>query len=144
MTTNALPPLTLLELADPGLPGFESYSPFCIKAHRALKYAGLPYARACADNPASHRAHNPTGQVPVLLVGAEAVPDSTAILARIQQLAPGRIEPHRRRCSGRSWRTRPSTASWSRRAGRMTATGPGPAPRSSTSCRRRCARWSRR
>ncbi|NNC06797.1 glutathione S-transferase family protein [Corallococcus exiguus] len=92
MTTNTLPPLTLLELADPGLPGIESYSPFCLKAHRALKYAGLPYARGCADNPASHRAHNPTGQVPVLLVGAEAVPDSTAILARIQQLAPGRID----------------------------------------------------
>jgi glutathione S-transferase len=91
MTPNALPPLTLLELTDAGLPGFESYSPFCLKVHRALKYAGLPYTRACANNPASHRAHNPTGQAPVLLVGEEAVPDSTDILARIQQLAPGRI-----------------------------------------------------
>lgn len=91
MTTNALPPLTLLELADTGLAGFESYSPFCLKVHRALKYAGLTYTRACADNPASHRAHNPTGQAPVLLVGEEAVPDSTDILARLQKLAPGRI-----------------------------------------------------
>ncbi|MFB1482648.1 glutathione S-transferase family protein [Corallococcus sp. RDP092CA] len=92
MTSNASLPLTLLELADPGLPGLESYSPYCLKVHRALKYAGLPYARGCADNPAAHRKHNPTGQVPVLRVGEEAVPDSTAILARIQQLAPGRID----------------------------------------------------
>lgn len=89
MNTNG--PLTLLELADTGLPGFESYSPFCLKVHRALKYAGLSYARVRANNPGAHRAHNPTGQVPVLLVGAEAVADSTDILARIQQLAPGRI-----------------------------------------------------
>ena len=85
-------PLTLLELAETGLEGFESYSPFCLKVHRALRYTGLPYSRRTSDNPASHRAHNPTGQVPVLLVGHEAVPDSTAILARIAQLAPGRID----------------------------------------------------
>jgi glutathione S-transferase len=91
MNTNALPSLTLLEVADTGLPSIESYSPFCLKVHRALKYAGLPYTRNCAGNPASHRAYNPTGQVPVLLVGGEAVPDSTAILARIIQLVPGRI-----------------------------------------------------
>ncbi|GMT99160.1 hypothetical protein KH5H1_32790 [Corallococcus caeni] len=91
MNLNASRPLTLLELVDPGLPGFESYSPFCLKAHRALKYAGLSYACVRADNPAAHRPHSPTGQVPVLLVGAEAVPDSTDILARIEQLAPGRI-----------------------------------------------------
>jgi glutathione S-transferase len=91
MNANAPPPLTLLELANPRLPGFESYSPFCLKVHRALKYAGLPYTRACAGNPSGHRAHNPTGQVPVLLVGDEAVPDSTDILARLQRLAPGRI-----------------------------------------------------
>lgn len=91
MTTNALPSLTLLELTRPELPGLESYSPFCLKVHRALKYAGLPYRRVCSENPAAHRAHNPTGQVPVLLVGDEAVADSTAILARILRLAPGRI-----------------------------------------------------
>lgn len=91
MTPAHLPSLTLLELADPGLPGFESYSPFCLKVHRALKLAGLPYARRCVDNPAAHRAHSPTGQLPVLLVGEEAVPDSTDILARIGQLAPGRL-----------------------------------------------------
>ncbi|MBZ4423013.1 glutathione S-transferase family protein [Myxococcus sp. RHSTA-1-4] len=91
MNTKALPSLTLLELADPGLPGLESYSPFCLKVHRALKYAGLPYTRACAGNPASHRAHNPTGQVPVLLVDGEAVPDSTNILARLTLLAPDRF-----------------------------------------------------
>ncbi|MCP3141852.1 glutathione S-transferase family protein [Pyxidicoccus xibeiensis] len=91
MNANTPPTLTLLELADAALPGHESYSPFCLKVHRALKYAGLPYTRACAANPAAHRAHNPTRQVPVLLVGDEAVPDSTSILTCIQRLAPGRI-----------------------------------------------------
>jgi glutathione S-transferase len=90
--TVSHPPLTLLELTDPGLPGIESYSPFCIKVHRALRYAGLPYTRRTANNPANHRAYNPTGQVPVLLVGDEAVADSTPILARIAKLAPGRID----------------------------------------------------
>ncbi|XXF75682.1 glutathione S-transferase [Myxococcaceae bacterium GXIMD 01537] len=91
MNANALPSLTLLELGDTGIPAIESYSPFCLKAHRALKYAGLPYTRGCTENPAAHRAHSPTGQLPVLLVGEEAVPDSTDILARILRLAPGRI-----------------------------------------------------
>lgn len=92
MNSRALPPLTLLELADPGLPGIESYSPFCMKVHRALRAAGLPYTRVHGSYPAAHKAYNPTGQVPVLRVGEESVPDSTRILARIGQLAPRRID----------------------------------------------------
>ena len=43
MTTTAgsprtsLPTLELCELADAGVPGVESFSPFCLKVHRALK-----------------------------------------------------------------------------------------------------------
>lgn len=46
----APPSLVLLELADPGLPSLESYSPFCLEVHRALKLAGLSYVRRTAEN----------------------------------------------------------------------------------------------
>jgi glutathione S-transferase len=89
---NAAPPaLTLCELADPGLPGLESTSPFCLKAHRALRLAGLPYTRRHAAMPASHKAHNPIGQVPVLLVDGRAVADSTAILREVDALSGGAL-----------------------------------------------------
>ena len=35
------PTLVLCELTDPGIEGLESSSPFCLKAHRALRLAGL-------------------------------------------------------------------------------------------------------
>jgi glutathione S-transferase len=85
----AVPPLTLCELVDPKIPGLESFSPFCVKAHRGLKLAGLPYTRRHGSYPGEFKKYNPTGQVPVLLVGTEPVFDSTAILRRIQALVPG-------------------------------------------------------
>ncbi|HSP78871.1 MAG TPA: glutathione S-transferase family protein, partial [Myxococcaceae bacterium] len=82
-----LPRLVLCELGETGLPDLESFSPFCLKVHRGLKYLGLPYERL-HGLPVSFKKYNPAGQVPVLLVGdSEAVPDSTDILQRIQQLA---------------------------------------------------------
>jgi glutathione S-transferase len=88
-----LPKLVLCELSDPGVPGVESYSPFCLKIHRALRAAGLPYERRFAARPDAHAKHNPARQVPVLLVDGEPVSDSTAILARIESLA-GPFAPH--------------------------------------------------
>ncbi|WP_437964770.1 glutathione S-transferase family protein [Sorangium sp. So ce260] len=85
------PPLTLCELADPGVPGLESYSPFCLKVHRALKVAGLPYARRHGAHPGAFKRYNPAGKVPVLLVGDEPVCDSTEILRRIEAMAPGTL-----------------------------------------------------
>jgi len=95
-TTAALPrpsspALVLCELEDPGVASFESYSPFCLKAHRALRLAGLGYERRHSSNPATFRAHNPTGQVPVLLVDGQAVADSTSIMARIECLSAGSL-----------------------------------------------------
>jgi glutathione S-transferase len=80
------PALTLCELADPGIEGLESYSPFCIKTHRALRFAGLTYERRFGRAPADYKALNPTGQVPVLLVDGAPVADSTRILQRIEAL----------------------------------------------------------
>ena len=77
---RATPSLTLCEIADASAFGVESFSPYCLKAHRALKLAGLPYVRRHGARPDAHRALNFTGQVPVLLVGERAIPDSTDIL----------------------------------------------------------------
>lgn len=83
---RTLPTLTLCELADTGLAGIESYSPFCLKTHRALRYAGLTYERRFGQAPADFKELNPTAQVPVLLVGREPVSDSTRILQRIDAM----------------------------------------------------------
>jgi glutathione S-transferase len=85
------PALVLCELNDSGIPGLESFSPFCLKVHRALKLAGLPYTRRHGAMPRDFRAHSPTGQVPVLLVGDEAVCDSTRIVERIDALSGGAL-----------------------------------------------------
>lgn len=85
------PKLVLCELEQPDVPGIESFSPFCLKAHRALKAAGLPYERRHGDRPAAFGKYNPTRQVPVLLVDGEPVSDSTEILRRIVTLRPGAL-----------------------------------------------------
>ncbi|HEX9102828.1 MAG TPA: glutathione S-transferase N-terminal domain-containing protein, partial [Polyangia bacterium] len=85
------PQLVLCELADTGLPGFESFSPFCLKTHRALAIARLPYTRRHGARPDPFRRYNPARQVPVLLVDGEPVADSTEILRRIVALRPGAL-----------------------------------------------------
>lgn len=72
--------LTLCEVTDASNLGVETMSPFCLKVHRALRLAGLPYERRLASMPSSHKAYNRTGQVPVLLADDQVIPDSTEIL----------------------------------------------------------------
>src|ERR1700722_3215890 len=86
-TSSTTPKLVLCELADASAHGVESFSPFCLKAHRALRAAGLPYERRHGREPRSFQKENPLGQVPVLLVDGEGVADSTRILRRIEKLA---------------------------------------------------------
>src|SRR4051812_19056252 len=83
--------LVLCELGETGIAGVESFSPFCLKAHRALKAAGLPYTRRHGSRPAAFRNYNRAEQVPVLLVDGEPVADSTEILRRIVALRPGAL-----------------------------------------------------
>ena len=85
--------LILCELTDTGSAAIESWSPFCLKVHRALRAAGLRYTRNTSPNPATWREHNPTGQVPVLLVDGQPVADSTRILARIETLGGHTLLP---------------------------------------------------
>lgn len=87
-TAPQQPTLVLCELDRPALPRHESYSPYCVKVHRALKAAGLRYTSRHGQTPASHSDVSKLGQVPVLLVDGQPVPDSTQILARLATLTP--------------------------------------------------------
>jgi glutathione S-transferase len=89
MTTSTQPKLVLCELTTTDVQDLETFSPFCLKAHRALKLARLTYERRFSDRPDAYKSINPTGQVPVLLVGEKTVADSTAILREIETMVPG-------------------------------------------------------
>jgi len=80
--------IVLCELGDPKLPRVESYSPFCLKVHRALQLGGLSYERRHGVGPRAFKALNPAAQVPVLLLDDEPISDSTAIVTRLEEIAP--------------------------------------------------------
>lgn len=95
--------LTLCELTETDEAGLESWSPFCLKVRRALALHGLPFTSRRAPDPGAWRALNPTGQVPVLLVGAEPVADSTRILARLEALGAGTLVPEGAVAEAEAW-----------------------------------------
>jgi glutathione S-transferase len=87
----ATPTLTLWDLpVIPDSDRWESLSPFVMKVDRALKLAKLPYQRRGVAPTQMHKL-NPSRQFPVLTIDDEHVPDSTRILRRIEQLAPGSL-----------------------------------------------------
>lgn len=81
--------LVLRELADGAALGVESASPFCLKIHRSLRAAGLPYTRHHAPMPAAQK--GPTGQVPLLDVDGRTLADSSTILRWIVATRPDRV-----------------------------------------------------
>ena len=85
----AASPLVLCDFeAQTGIDGWDSFSPFVVQVARALRLAKLPFEHRHV-NIFKVKELNPKGQLPVLLVGDEKVADSTLILHRIEQLAPG-------------------------------------------------------
>lgn len=85
MKTNQ-PKIVLCELGETGIANVQSYSPFCLKVHRALGLAGLEYTSR-RGAPRDFRVLNALEQVPVLLVDDDVITDSTRILAHIEKLA---------------------------------------------------------
>jgi glutathione S-transferase len=85
------PTLVLVEFDRPAHPQHESYSPFCMKVHRALRYAGLAYSTRVSD-PRAVTDLNPKGQLPVLLVDGTPVFDSTEIVRAVERLTPHAAE----------------------------------------------------
>lgn len=84
--------IVLCELGQTGIAGLESWSPFCLKVHRALRIAGLTYTSRRGQMPADFKKLNPAAQVPVLIVDGAPVADSTRILQKILELAPNAFE----------------------------------------------------
>jgi len=85
----APPALVLCDFeANTGVEGWESFSPFVLEVARALRLAKLPFEQRQVSF-FKIKDLNPKGQLPVLLVGDEKVADSTRILHRIEELAPG-------------------------------------------------------
>jgi glutathione S-transferase len=82
------PSLVLCEFEETGLAGIDSFSPFCLKAIRALRAAGLPYVSRRGMGPHAFRALNPAGQLPILLVDDVPIADSTRIVRKIRELVP--------------------------------------------------------
>jgi glutathione S-transferase len=77
--------------AHTGEQRWRSFSPFVMQAEYALRFAQLPFEHR-RMSVFRIKGLNPTGQLPVLLVGDEPVADSTLILHRIdEQLAPGSL-----------------------------------------------------
>ncbi len=96
------PTLILCDGAAPASAAHESYSPFALKTHRALKLAGLAYETRRGRMPADFKRYNPQAQIPVLLVDDEPVHDSTRILARLAELAPSLL-PRDPRARAEAW-----------------------------------------
>ncbi len=88
---SPLPKLVLCDFpAESGVEGWASFSPFVLEVERALRLAKLPFEHRRV-NMMRLKELNPTGQLPVLLVGDEKVADSTRILQRIEGLSPGSL-----------------------------------------------------
>lgn len=94
--------LVLCETATPHTATIDSYSPFCLKIHRALRAAGLRYERNMQANPGAFRKLNPAGKVPILIADGRAIPDSTAILHEIVGWT-GALTPADRDLRARAW-----------------------------------------
>jgi glutathione S-transferase len=97
------PHIVLCELADASAFGLESLSPFCLKAHRALRVSGLAYERRYATRPADLARYNPTKRAPVMLVDGEPVADSTNIVQRIESIAGPIGGARDARTAGEAW-----------------------------------------
>lgn len=78
--------LTLYDFVDPDDPSQDSWSPFVQKTARLLHWLGLPYRRHLVKGPGEIKRHNPSGQLPVLLVDGEAVADSSRIARRLEAM----------------------------------------------------------
>jgi glutathione S-transferase len=88
---TSVPTLVLCDFpGDSSDSRYISLSPFVLEVERALRLAKLPFRRDAIPL-LNIKKLNPTGQLPVLMIGSEAVCDSTRILQRIEQLAPGSL-----------------------------------------------------
>jgi glutathione S-transferase len=106
MKTNQ-PKIVLCEMPETGIDDVQSFSPFCLKVHRALGAVGLEYTSR-RGIPRDFTDLNPLSQLPILIVGdEEVIVDSTKILARNEEIgrALGRpsLLPEGARARAEAW-----------------------------------------
>jgi glutathione S-transferase len=94
--------LVLCETFTPKSAPVDSYSPFCLKVHCALRALGLSYERRSGANPASFGKLNPAKQVPILLVDDRPIRDSTIILHEIVKMT-GALVPEDAHMRALAW-----------------------------------------
>jgi glutathione S-transferase len=88
---STVPALVLCDFpSNTGDPRWISFSPFVLQVERALCLAKLPFRHDKVPVMQINKL-NPTGQLPVLLIDSEPVADSTRIMQRIEELAPGSL-----------------------------------------------------
>ena len=93
LMNTSQPKIVLCEMTETGIESVQSYSPFCLKVHRALGATGLDYSSK-RGTPRDFAELNPLQQLPVLIVGEdEVIADSTTIVARIERLSTARGGP---------------------------------------------------
>jgi glutathione S-transferase len=72
----------------PGADGLTSVSPPCMKVEMALRLLGVEHQVKNLTSPAQGKRYSITGRLPVLEVDGERIPDSIAILDRLEEFYP--------------------------------------------------------
>lgn len=78
----------LCDVLDPKLVVVETVSPFTLKAHKALKAAGVDYVTRRSTQSSDYVHLNPKGQIPILILDGEVVCGSRDIVRRCATWAP--------------------------------------------------------
>lgn len=92
-TLSARFDLVVCDVSDNPEPGLDSYSPFCVKVHRTLRWLRVPYSTRYGTQPADFKHLNPAQQVPVLIGPEGPISDSTEIVQRVARLAKQSLVP---------------------------------------------------
>lgn len=100
MTT---PSLTLVGYSRLPFASTAHVSPHCLKAERALRYGGVPFRVRSVDSPEEIHALNPLGQLPVLLVDGNPLPDSSRILEYADASCSDALTPADPRVAAEAW-----------------------------------------
>lgn len=81
------PRIELFDVRSPNIENFETYSPFALKIHRALKFLKVEYKVTRVGSPRK----SPTGKIPVLMFEGNKVTDSTEVLKLLDSYLGNRL-----------------------------------------------------
>jgi glutathione S-transferase len=82
----------LCDVLDPKLVVVETVSPFTLKAHKALKAAGVDYLTRRSTQSSDYKHLNPKGQIPILILDGQVICGSREIVRLCAKWAPDVFE----------------------------------------------------